>query len=204
MSHFSVPVSPAKLSWTERQSSYKGYVNFIQPIQVASLLQEKKINKSNTTFLGTYSAPSLSCSLCSCLLGKTPISACPYIFHFYQVPGSTLCCATSLKLHASPQSVLTFTRLRGMSEEVPRWAGAGVAPRNVPAQAVITQQPAHQALVNICGREERRQEKRTSALNSTRSFFHCEKLTVTLLLHSSDSEIKQDGILYYHYIFAFQ
>lgn len=45
---------------------------------------------------------------------------------------------------------LTFAGLRVGFEDEPFGAGAGVGARSVPAQAVVTEQTVHQALVDVC------------------------------------------------------
>lgn len=185
--------------------TYKVDVSFIQQFLEAaySLLQLKKsTHKTNTLHFQNMlsSQPELESSLLP--VGQNPITLCPYTLRFRQVPGSMLCCVTLLNLHASLTSLhftsphfisrslthsLTFTCLWVLSEEIPLWAGAGVAPWNVPAQTVVTQQPVHQALVNICGCKERRQGKELQCSTPHKRKSH----RANLLPPNSDSEINK-------------
>lgn len=66
---------------------------------------------------------------------------------------NVLDCCAELGAYASASeasgTALTFTSLRFGPEHVPRGAGAAVAPRRVAAQAVVTEQPVYQALIDV-------------------------------------------------------
>lgn len=56
------------------------------------------------------------------------------------------------QLHAHARTrALTFAGLGVGLEDESFGAGAGVGARSVPAQAVVTEQTVHQALVDVCG-----------------------------------------------------
>lgn len=77
--------------------------------------------------------------------------------------------------------MLTFTGVCLWAEQVTPGAGAAVAARGVPAEPVVTQQPVHRALVNIC-RDGRQTMSKSGSYDfqssNTLSGLYCKKISL--------------------------
>lgn len=71
------------------------------------------------------------------------------LYYFVDILDSFASLGACLLTSKARETALTFTRLRFSPEHIPRGACAAVTSRCVPAQAIVTEQSVHQALVNV-------------------------------------------------------